>query len=276
MPKFRKRLARRAGQGVEQIGVAVVVGGVVEERAKLRAAQLRGGIGYRLDQGLKVELGRENAAGLVEQLKDAAFIPQFFLGPLARRDVHADACHALRIAVRIEEEFAARLDPGDIRIGFDDAVFDPVIGALVYATLDRLKHPRQVLRMDVALVILESPAEPAGRQTVDCLQPRRPMHFPLLDAPFPVTHLPGFDGHLQAGLGFLQCVFGMLALGDVLEYAAHSQDRAVRRIRAEPPCRDPALAASRMNDPVFGFVYRVVRKGAIDRLPGPFHIVRMQ
>ncbi len=55
VPKAVKSLARRTRKGVEQQRITVRIGRVVEERAKSRAAQLGGGIGHLLEQGLQVQ-----------------------------------------------------------------------------------------------------------------------------------------------------------------------------------------------------------------------------
>ena len=62
LPGLLERLARRAGERVEHERVAVLVRRVVEERAKLRAAQLRRGIGDRLGDRVQIELRRQRPA----------------------------------------------------------------------------------------------------------------------------------------------------------------------------------------------------------------------
>ena len=104
-------LARCTRQGVEQEGVAVLVGDVVEERAELRAAQLGRRVGDRLHEGLQVELRGEQLAGLVEDLEDAALLVQRRLGVLALRDVLDDADETIRLAGRIPHQRDRRQAP---------------------------------------------------------------------------------------------------------------------------------------------------------------------
>ena len=51
----------------------------VEERAELGAAELRGGVGHRLDDDLELQLRGEHRPGRVEQLEDARLLLERFL-----------------------------------------------------------------------------------------------------------------------------------------------------------------------------------------------------
>src|SRR5687767_8691914 len=72
--EVRKRLARRARQGVEAVGLAAFVRRVEEEGTELRAGQRGGLVGDELDQPLFVELRRERAADPIERLVDGAVV----------------------------------------------------------------------------------------------------------------------------------------------------------------------------------------------------------
>ena len=61
--------ARRAGQGVERVGLALVVDHVVEERPEGCARQPRGRIGDDLDGPVEFDLRRHRRADLVQQLE---------------------------------------------------------------------------------------------------------------------------------------------------------------------------------------------------------------
>ena len=76
MPEPGERLARRAGERVEHIGLAGVVDHVVEEGAELRARELGRGVGDRLHGRLEVELGGERLADAVQRLERARLLAQ--------------------------------------------------------------------------------------------------------------------------------------------------------------------------------------------------------
>ena len=75
-----------AGERVQREVRAAPVGGIVEERTVLGAAQLRP-VSVTVCRSTPGPARRERAAGLVEQVEDARFLAQRVLGALARGDI---------------------------------------------------------------------------------------------------------------------------------------------------------------------------------------------
>src|ERR1700753_128590 len=71
--EFREGLARHAGQRVEQIAFAGLVGDVVEERPERGAGQLGGGIGDDLDGAVDIELRGDVCATAQQPAQRAGF-----------------------------------------------------------------------------------------------------------------------------------------------------------------------------------------------------------
>ena len=118
--EFREGLARRAGQGVERVGLALVVDHVVEERPEGRARQPGGRIGDDLDGPVEFDLRRHRRADLVEHLEDLGL----FLEKPRRLATHA--CH-VKIGLDPRQKLAGgeRLDqvivgagPQPVHLGF--------------------------------------------------------------------------------------------------------------------------------------------------------------
>src|SRR5262249_33093428 len=72
--ELRERLARRAAERVEEVGLAGLVRHVVEERAELRSRELGRRAGPRLHRLLEVELRGERLADAVQRLERARLL----------------------------------------------------------------------------------------------------------------------------------------------------------------------------------------------------------
>src|ERR1700716_1801742 len=65
MPKILERLAWGSRQRVKRELFALVVDDVVEKGSELRTGELRCRVGYRLDDALEIQLGRQRDSHLV-------------------------------------------------------------------------------------------------------------------------------------------------------------------------------------------------------------------
>ena len=99
----RERLPRRARQRVQQIGLAVVVAAVVEERAEFRADELRGGVRDGLQQRFEIERRRQRLARALHQFEHAGFLAQRFLGAAAAQRFPRAPARVFQQAHRIRD-----------------------------------------------------------------------------------------------------------------------------------------------------------------------------
>ena len=69
-----KGLARRTRERIEQVPLALVVGHVVEEGSKLRAAEFGGDVRHSLDDALQVEVGGNRLGETIERFQATRLI----------------------------------------------------------------------------------------------------------------------------------------------------------------------------------------------------------
>src|SRR4030095_13433412 len=119
-----KRLAWRARQGVELERVAVLVCRVEKERTELGAGKLSPNVRDGLQQRVEVERGREQSAGLVQQLQQPGLVAKHRLGLLPRGDVETGTSETGRGSIVTVERSCSGLDPMRASVGPDDAELD--------------------------------------------------------------------------------------------------------------------------------------------------------
>ena len=137
-PEQRRRARHRkplevpaidARQRVEHVRAAAGVEHVVEERPELRAHQTRRRIGERLHQLLQIELGRQHAPEVVDDLQRISLLAQQLLRAHLLGDVLHDAEHPDDRAVFGVGRVSVRRHPPFARVR-PDAVLDVVVRAV--------------------------------------------------------------------------------------------------------------------------------------------------
>ncbi|CAN5420767.1 hypothetical protein BH09PSE6_BH09PSE6_14380 [soil metagenome] len=205
--------------GIDPLGVAVLVDGVVEEAAELCARERNAGLEDLVDDHRQVVLRSQRDRRAVDRLERAALLAQQRLGAAARIDVLGEAVPLDDATVGIAARERARAHPVEFAVAHARAVLDVVVVTGRDAMRPALEGAADVVGMDRAgpAAVQAGGAgqlEPARRHVVErAMRIGRPGHLRIEFDRVPVVifllaqrrfgprtfeRIPGARGHFLA------------------------------------------------------------------------------